>query len=527
MATAAAFPVTAGDYAHVFEDQRTNRDPSAPRIAFSMPEIDAVSGQITAVPLGGTVSPLPGVFVSFFPAGHQLGAAMVYVRTPAGAVLYSGDFNPTPNLQLPAARLPFGLRPDLLLVEGSYATVVRGLSRPRDFAFVSEVVHAVRAGSKVLLPVFTFGRAQEVCALLDDIWDRMGLAHVPLSVTAGLLERATGLYASHSCSLAGAALATRTPRSPFRFKHVGAYSSASLQAPGPACLLAAPGTASSGTALDALIAWGSDPRTKIIFPGHATRKSMSFRLVHRLTGAIQSDNARPVPINADTKHLAFPAHADCRGIAELILAAKPTTVALIHGQRDRLAAFQNALEQAAHVRAHLITDQRPFLIVPVASPLVTAVASPPIPVGPASTAPCTSALPAEDSDFADSSEDAPPPPPPQLYEGNLFLSRSGAVLGLTHGGTSTVFQQQTLLPPLGSSQPIGALFPGWAPHPSGGIVQNEVVIIQDPSGSVLVHFDQRMENKADAVIDALLAAGFTEGPWAGSAAEAALRNTQC
>ncbi len=45
----------------------------------------------------------------------------------------------------------------------------------RELALLRRVHACVTGGGNVLIPVFAVGRAQELCVLLDNFWDRMGL----------------------------------------------------------------------------------------------------------------------------------------------------------------------------------------------------------------------------------------------------------------------------------------------------------------------------------------------------------------
>ena len=109
----------------------------------------------------------------------------------------------TPDRHLDAAKVPPGLRPDLLITETTYATTVRDSKRVRERDFLNKVHETIQGGGKVsicqsiyesnpqvLIPVFALGRAQELCILLDMYWERLDLK-VPIFFSAGLASRAT------------------------------------------------------------------------------------------------------------------------------------------------------------------------------------------------------------------------------------------------------------------------------------------------------------------------------------------------
>ena len=57
-------------------------------------------------------------------AGHVLGAAMFQVKVGNQSVVYTGDYNMTPDRHLGAAWIDL-CRPDLLITESTFATTVR------------------------------------------------------------------------------------------------------------------------------------------------------------------------------------------------------------------------------------------------------------------------------------------------------------------------------------------------------------------------------------------------------------------
>jgi integrator complex subunit 11 len=74
---------------------------------------------------------------------------------------------------------------DHCVFRSTYATTVRDSKRARERDFLKAVHTCVAAGGKVLIPVFALGRAQELCILLDEYWERTNLK-VPIYFSAGM-----------------------------------------------------------------------------------------------------------------------------------------------------------------------------------------------------------------------------------------------------------------------------------------------------------------------------------------------------
>lgn len=130
--------------------------------------------------------------ITAYYAGHVLGAAMFEIRVGSQSVVYTGDYNMTPDRHLGAAWIG-KVRPDLLITESTYATYVRDSKRVREKEFLARLHSTVERGGKVLIPVFALGRVQELCILVETYWQRMNLT-VPVYFTAGMAARANEYY---------------------------------------------------------------------------------------------------------------------------------------------------------------------------------------------------------------------------------------------------------------------------------------------------------------------------------------------
>jgi integrator complex subunit 11 len=110
-------------------------------------------------------------------AEHVLGAAMFEIRVGSESVVYTGDYNITPDRHLGAAEID-RCEPDLLVSESTYATTIRDSKRARERDFLKKVHDCVDR-------TFALGRAQELCILLESYWERMNLT-VPIYFTMAL-----------------------------------------------------------------------------------------------------------------------------------------------------------------------------------------------------------------------------------------------------------------------------------------------------------------------------------------------------
>lgn len=125
-----------------------------------------------ALPWRSPVEFREGLSAELIPAGHLPGAsALLLTYTTASRayrVLYTGDFllsNSRLVDGLPLEELR-GLKPDVLIVEGSYGTARFSHRRQQENQLAERIYRAIGEGQSVLLPTPTLGVGQELLMLL-------------------------------------------------------------------------------------------------------------------------------------------------------------------------------------------------------------------------------------------------------------------------------------------------------------------------------------------------------------------------
>ncbi|KAJ2720251.1 Integrator complex subunit 11 [Coemansia sp. Benny D115] len=273
-------------------------------------------------------------------AGHVLGAAMVYARCGSESVVYTGDYNMTPDRHLGAAWID-KVRPDVLITETTYGTTIRDSKRGRERDFLEKVHNCVMRGGKVLIPCFALGRAQELCILIETYWERMGLT-VPVYFSAGLTEKANRYYKLFINWTNQKVKESFVERNPFDFKHIRAWSRDYADLPGPMVLFATPGMLHIGTSLEVFRKWAPDERNMLIMPGYCVAGTIGAKVLSGMK-VVDIDQYTQVHVNIDVQNLSFSAHADAKGIMELIRQAAPRNVVLVHGEKSRMSYLKSKI----------------------------------------------------------------------------------------------------------------------------------------------------------------------------------------
>jgi len=274
-------------------------------------------------------------------AGHVLGAAMFYIRVGGESLLYTGDFNMSGDQHLGCASCE-ELNVDVLITESTYGTTVRDSRRQREREFLGSIHEAIERGGKVLLPVFALGRAQELCLLLEQYWDRMGLT-TPIYFSGGLTSRATEYYRSFLTWTNEKVQGSAESRNMFDFHHIKPFDRNLMDVPTSMVVFATPGMLHAGLSLELFKLYAPDPKNLVIVPGYCVAGTVGHKIMTGRAKTLEIDG-RTVDVKCQVKYMSFSAHADAKGIVRLIEIVKPKSVMLVHGERSRMAFLKKKIE---------------------------------------------------------------------------------------------------------------------------------------------------------------------------------------
>jgi len=298
--------------------------------------------KVVAVNLHETVKVDDQLEIKAYYAGHVLGAAMFQVKVGSQSIVYTGDYNMTPDRHLGAAWID-KCRPDLLITESTYATTIRDSKRCRERDFLLKVHDCVERGGKVLIPVFALGRAQELCILLETYWERMNLK-VPIYFAVGLTEKATNYYKMFITWTNQKIKKTFVQRNMFDFKHIKPFDRAYIDNPGPMVVFATPGMLHAGLSLQIFKKWAPNENNMVIMPGYCVAGTIGHKI---LGGAkkVELENKQFLDVRMAVEYMSFSAHADAKGIMQLIHTCEPSNVMLVHGEAIKMQFLKGKIEK--------------------------------------------------------------------------------------------------------------------------------------------------------------------------------------
>ena len=311
-----------------------------------------VLDQITTVDFDQRYDLDGGASVTFVPAGHILGAAIVDLRFGSGAdqrrLVFSGD------LGVHGARLlghPHPVTcPDFLIMESTYGDRDREETEDRTEQLFHIIDRTTSRGGKVIIPAFAVGRTQEVLTRINDLVDGGRLSGVPVYVDSPMAVAATKAFALHPETFSKPARETLDDGdSPLHFDGLELVTSveqsmALNHSHEPSVIISASGMCTAGRVKHHLKHNISHPRTTVLFVG--------YQAAHTLGRVIQS-GVSPVRIFGDSYPVkaaietidGFSAHAD---LEELLgwfesLQGPPRHTFIVHGEEETAVSFGKTL----------------------------------------------------------------------------------------------------------------------------------------------------------------------------------------
>ncbi|CAH8532643.1 unnamed protein product [Schistosoma guineensis] len=333
--TKAICPILLEDYRKINVERRGDQN------FFTSDMIYRCMTKVRCVYIHQTVKVDDDLEIQAFYAGHVLGAAMFLVRVGTNSVLYTGDYNMTPDRHLGAAWVS-RCRPDLLITESTYATTIRDSKRTREREFLEKIHARVEAGGKVLIPVFALGRAQELCILLETYWERMNIS-VPIYFSMGMAEKANEYYKLFISWTNQKIKETFVKRNMFDFKHIKPLGQGTVDNPGPMVVFATPGMLHAGQSLHIFRKWASDERNMVVIPGYCVAGTVGYKILNGVR-RLEFDK-QVLEVKMSVEYLSFSAHADARGIMQLISHCQPKHVMLVHGEAIKMDFLKSKIEQ--------------------------------------------------------------------------------------------------------------------------------------------------------------------------------------
>jgi Cft2 family RNA processing exonuclease len=346
--TAQLLPTMWADSAKVM-DRRANEDTAADGTAvpplYGTAEVEQAEARIQETAFDRTFR-LGHFEVTLFVAGHILGASGIVIATGDRKVVITGDISGPEDTYLSVEQLRIPIRlvagADLLVIETTYCHDDHTPRTQQESGLVSAVRSVVSHRGRVLIPAFGLGRAQEIVMIL-----REHLPDVPILLD-GMAKEISHIYEKvaeqrgKELTIIGGQVRKVEHRSRMiETFHSGVIVSTSgMLTGGPSVEWA---KAILPNEADALLLCGYQDEEA---PGRRLQALADSRGSRKLLLTDSRWGEELVDVRADVRTYRLSAHADRRGLLDVIKMVQPKATMLVHGEPDNQRRFRLLLRDA-------------------------------------------------------------------------------------------------------------------------------------------------------------------------------------
>lgn len=296
----------------------------------------------------------PDIRLTFYNAGHILGSAMVHLHIGEGLhnIVYTSDFKYAKTRLLEKANDKFP-RIETLIMESTYGGQDQPPREEAEAQLIEIVTRTISRGGKVLIPVLSVGRGQEIMLVLANAIKKKILPEIPIFIE-GLIDEVTSIHIQYPELLSREVmLSIYNDENPFEadfFKRVeGREARKDIVEGEPCIIMATSGMLTGGPAVDYLRMLASDPRNSLVFVSYQVEGTLGRKI---------KDGAREIPIVSEDGRVeilkinlevysieGFSGHSDRRQLLDFLrnIEPKPKRIILDHGEPSNTKALYSQI----------------------------------------------------------------------------------------------------------------------------------------------------------------------------------------
>ncbi len=307
--------------------------------------------------------------LTFHNAGHILGSGIVHLHIGEGLynIVDTGDFKYgfTRLFDQADTRYP---RIDALFMESTYGGPrdITANRRDAEIELMESIKRTVEGGGKVLIPVFSVGRSQELMLVLESYManNPRYKFNVPVYLDGMILE-ASAIHTAYPeylrTSLQHRILSNNSPFESEIFE-VARGERQEILDKGPAIILASSGMLNGGASLEYFKALAEDQRNLVTFVGYNSVSSLGRRLQNGLTEVAlpgEDGKMRSEKVNLQVKTVeGFSGHSDRRELMRFVENLRPFArkIYTMHGEESKCEDLARTIGNKMRIEARAPMD---------------------------------------------------------------------------------------------------------------------------------------------------------------------------
>ncbi|MGC8479002.1 MAG: beta-CASP ribonuclease aCPSF1 [Candidatus Micrarchaeia archaeon] len=302
--------------------------------------------------------------LTYHNAGHILGSATVHLHVGNGLynIVHTGDMKYGYTKLFDSASVKYP-RLDALFIESTYGgqNDITPNRHDSETNLMNIIKKTVDNGGKVLIPVFSVGRAQEIQLVLESYMtgDANYKIEAPVFLDGMVLE-ASAIHTAYpeylKESLRNRILSNRSPFESEIFEVIKGERAEIIEK-GPAIIIGSGGMLNGGVSLDYFRMLADNPKNALVFVGYNSQSSLGRRIQNGLKEvALPDEDGKlvSIPVNLSVNTVdGFSGHSDRRQLMAFVenLRPKPKVIYTMHGEEQKCEDLARSLGREMHVKA--------------------------------------------------------------------------------------------------------------------------------------------------------------------------------
>jgi len=317
----------------------------------------------------------PDVRLTLHNAGHILGSSIAHFHIGDGLynLAYTGDIKFERSRLLEPANFRFP-RLETLIIESTYGGKrdILPSRRKAEDELILIIRKTIERRGKVLVPVFSVGRAQELMLTLEDCVNNGVIEEIPVYLD-GMIWEATAIHTTYPEYLNRNLRAEIFHRghNPFLndiFKRVTGASKRKEVIDGePSVILATSGMLTGGPSVEYLRHLAEDERNSLVFVGYQAEGSLGRRIQKGWKEIPMKENGKTkvVTINMEVHTIeGFSGHSDRNQLINYVkrLNPKPERIITCHGEESKCIELASSLYRSTHSETRAVQNLEVFRV---------------------------------------------------------------------------------------------------------------------------------------------------------------------
>ncbi len=322
---------------------------------------DIKTALLHTIPLnyGEVTDVAPNVRLTLHNAGHILGSAIVHLHIGDGLhnVVYTGDFKFAKTRLLEASTYVFP-RLETLIMESTYGAPddVMPARQQTEETFINAINRTLSREGKVLIPVLSVGRAQEMMLVLVEAIMQNLIPSVPIYIE-GMVQEATAIHTAYPEELAREVRNKifYEEQNPFLSENFITVKSRSARPDivegEPCIIMATSGMLNAGPAVEYFRLLASDEKNSLIFVSYQAEGTLGRRVqsgVREVTVSGPEGKPEVVKVNCEVVSIeGFSGHSDRKQLLKFVqrVVPKPSRILVCHGEETKSLNLANTIQR--------------------------------------------------------------------------------------------------------------------------------------------------------------------------------------